>query len=499
MLDLIEINQNKFLEKKNKAEQKKLGQYFTDALIAQYMSTLISKDLFKKDCIKFLDCGAGCGILTIATALYCLENGVKDFSATLYEIDKSVLVELNNNLDKISNLFTSQNCRFQYQIINEDFVVQRPDRELNYKFDISLVNPPYFKYSVKESKYSNATSDLFKGDPNIYASFISIVIASLDIDGEAIIISPRSYLNGLYFKGFRKYLLKQTDLQHIHIFKSRDKVFLNSEVLQENIIFKIKKANIQSPQIVISSSKSTEDLINSKIEKYPSNVIVDKSNDENIIRIPESSRDFDILKITEKLPSTFSKEGYFISTGPVVEHRTSDYLTNDHDSKSIVPLIKAHNVFIEGVVWSGKNQKDLSFKLINQFDKHLINNTKYLILKRFTSKDEKRRLVAGIYYPIQNSINLIGITNKLNFIGLKDEIIGDNELIGLSAYFNSTFMDNYYRCISGNTQVNATDVRILKFPNRNMIIKIGELVSKLEEINYRNIDLIVNNIIKINI
>lgn len=487
----IRQKQKEFSKKTSNENKKKLGQYFTDSPIAEFMSSLIDITLLNPNQVKMLDCGAGYGMLTASTALHLFENGINNIEATVFELDNTVITELTRVLETVKAVFIQDGRVFNYSIINEDFVTSRPDLNEDLKFDVAVINPPYFKYSVKESVYAKKTADLFKGDPNIYASFIAITLSAMSINGQVVAISPRSFLNGLYFKGFRKYLLNNSKLDLIHIFKSRKEVFVDSDILQENIIFKMIKNNDYYSEITISSCRNISDLNNPNQKLYPKNIIIDSNNSEGIIRIPETEKDYKILQKAEDLPSDFTQEGYFISTGPAVEHRTRTFLTSDHSKQEQVPIIKAHNVLINGVSWDGKNKKDLSFNLNPNFEKHLVLNKRYLILKRFTSKDERRRLVAGVYNPINNLEN-IGITNKLNYIGRKDQDLSLNEAKGLSILFNSEFMDDYYRCISGNTQVNATDIRVIKTPTREQIIQLGKYASDFKELNYDTIEQIIN-------
>lgn len=492
MISQIRKKQIEYSFNKTDEDKKILGQYFTDSPIAVFMSSLINVTSLNPNNVKVLDCGAGYGILTVSTAIHLLKNGINKVEATLYEIDNEVINNLTDTLDELKAVFDLEGKLFNYTIINSDFVTTRPDLNSKLKFDISVINPPYFKYSVKDSIYSKKTIDLFKGDPNIYASFIAVAHASLTMNGQIVFISPRSFLNGLYFKGFRKYLLNNSKLDLIHVFKSRKDVFVDSDILQENIIVKMIKNNEEYSKVKISSSIGISDLQNPKTLICSKSIIIDTTNDEKIIRIPESEKDYEVLQKAENLSSTFSQEGYYISTGPVVEHRTQSYLTTIHQGEK-APLFKAHNVLINGIIWDGKNKKDLSFNLKPSFDKHLITNNRYLILKRFTSKDEKRRLVAGVYNPIKN-LEYIGISNKLNYIRRKDSLLSEDEALGLSVLFNSEFMDNYYRCISGNTQVNATDIRVMKIPDRAQIVQLGKYAANYPILDYDTIENITKKI-----
>jgi len=484
--------QKEYSESRSGSTKKALGQYFTDSPIAEFMSGLVDVDSLDSRLVTILDPGAGHGILTASIALYLLNNGISKVEATLYEIDDNIIEHLAGVLERIQLLFAKEKKIFTYKIINDDFVVLRPD--LKKEYDVSVINPPYFKYSASKSIYSKKTSDLFKGDPNIYASFIAITLSAMKANGQIVVISPRSFLNGLYFKGFRNYLLNNSKIDLVHIFNSRKDVFVDSDVLQENVIFKMTKTQRQYEKITISTSNGIYDLSNSRQTIYPRDIIVDEDNSERMIRIPENQGDYRVLRRAENLPSTFSDEGYFISTGPVVEFRTRTSLTTKHSCHKTVPLIRVHNVRISGIIWNGTNKKDISIVLGSENDKHLIGNNRSVILKRFTSKDEPRRLVAGIYEPIEG-ISSIGVTNKLNYIGRRDCPLSEEEALGLSMLFNSEFMDKYYRCISGNTQVNATDIRVMKIPKRNQIIKIGKMAYNVGPLSYETIESNIKNVL----
>ena len=117
------------------------------------------------------------------------------------------------------------------------------------------------------------------------------------------------------------------------------------------------------------------------------------------------------------------------------------------------------------------------------------------MLKRFSSKDEKRRLVAGVHLANMHDSKMIGFGNKTNYIGLSSSKLTITEAYGLAAIFNSSFMDKYFRCISGNTQVNATEIRVMKFPSRDKVREVGKQAQELKTIETSEIDLIVNPVL----
>jgi adenine-specific DNA-methyltransferase len=493
--DDISSLQSAFLRSKSLASRKTLGQFFTGSVVSDYMASLVVKP--KSKTIRILDAGAGTGILTASTALHCLGMGCQTVHAVLYELDYAAVASLKQTLNIVRREFCKQLATFTYEIYCEDFVLARPDREETiHPFDISVINPPYFKYSAKDSPYAKAVADLYYGDPNIYASFVAIVMSCMKAGGQIVTITPRSFTSGLYFKGFRKYLLTESALSLIHIFKHRDKVFKNddSAVLQENIIcYFIKGSNTDT--ITIRSSDCDVSINHADEKQYPVHSIVDPSNNQRLIRIPESACAARILQQSETFKTTFEGAGYFISTGRVVEHRARQYITEDTSAENTVPLYRPHNVTPLTATWIGNRQKDVSFKLNKNHEKHTIKNDTYVLLKRFSSKDEKRRLVASVHLGKMHCCEVIGFGNKINYLGVLGGELSTIEAYGLATVFNSSFMDKYFRCISGNTQVNATEIRVMKFPSRDQVREIGAQSYKLNLFETAKIDLIVNPVL----
>ena len=493
MSSINAVKQLSLFDLKSRSQSKELGQFFTESKTADYMASMLHS-VGNVELVKILDAGAGEGILTTSAAYRCFELGNRRIHAVLFEIDKDILLVLEENMDRLAEIFIKKGGKFSYEIRNEDFILSRPNKH-EHRFHLSIINPPYFKYNSKESLYSGATADLFKGNPNIYASFMAVVSSCLAPGGQMVAIVPRSFTNGLYFKDFRRYLQSRMSLKRVHIFRSRNRLFKNMGVLQENIICKFVKSE-QQPTIEIGSSTCSEDLAESEVVRYPQKLIIDGSNGHNIIRIPESAADGHILRLVEDWPGSFEGNNYYISTGPVVEFRTREFITAKAQKDS-VPLLRMHNVKAFRIEWTGKHWKDARFALKEGHEKHTCVNKVYVILKRFSSKDEKRRLIAGIHYPKQFKNHRIGLENHLNYIGVKGEDMALSEAFGLAALFNSTFMDRYFRSISGNTQVNATEIRLLKLPTRGQIVSIGKEVQRAKDYEQSAVDEIVQSALNI--
>jgi adenine-specific DNA-methyltransferase len=46
--------------------------------------------------------------------------------------------------------------------------------------------------------------------------------------------------------------------------------------------------------------------------------------------------------------------------------------------------------------------------------------------------------------------------------------------MGLACFLNSTVLDNHFRVFSGHTQVNATDLKNMKYPTMRALQELGK-------------------------
>jgi len=83
---------------------------------------------------------------------------------------------------------------------------------------------------------------------------------------------------------------------------------------------------------------------------------------------------------------------------------------------------------------------------------------------------------------------MIGFQNHLNVLHEHKHGLPEELARGLAMYLNTTAVDEYFRCFNGHTQVNATDLRLIKFPSRDVLIQLGEWARQQRELTQTLID-----------
>ncbi len=103
-------------------------------------------------------------------------------------------------------------------------------------------------------------------------------------------------------------------------------------------------------------------------------------------------------------------------------------------------------------------------------------NRNYVLLRRFSAKEQHRRLTAAPCLAKDFDCEQISFENHLNYRYRPGIGLTKKETLGLAAFFNSELLDTYFRAINGNTQVSATEIRAMPLPDIELIKLLGRLV-----------------------
>lgn len=482
----------------------RIGHFGTPPVVAEYMASMFSRIPLGE--VRILDAGAGVGVLTSALCERIARQTLpRKVHVVLFENESSLIPLLKETLASIKKLLHEAGHKFSYEIKEEDFILfnapqvslfNNEIRPINERFDFVIMNPPYFKLR-KDSIHAKVMHHIINGQPNIYSLFMAVGAQLLRDGGEIVAITPRSYCNGLYFKEFRKWFFDRITPFHIHLFDSRTDTFQESKVLQEIIILAGKKSK-KNVEVKITTSNG-RDFHKSKESSTPLSRIIDDTTGDKILRIPSNNFDKDITDFIDSFKDRFNTSGFNISTGPIVTFRAKEFLLPKVNGENAVPLISMHNVKPFRFVWPSENEtKNIFFKNCSKSRSLLLASRNYLLLKRFTSKEEKRRIVASVFLAKYFPYTHIGLENHLNYIYKTNGEFSQDEAYGLAAILNSALYDRYFRTINGNTQVNATEIRTLPIPESQIIKSIGEKIQSLESTNAFEIEKIILEKIKIN-
>ena len=476
LVSYIEYNQLQIMGRVHRKSKEKLEQYFTPASVAKLMVSIFE---FNIDNVKILDPGAGAGILftAVVNEILRLKIHIKSISVLAFEADFSLKGVLQLAMEACGKACKSAGIEFSGQLRMEDFIESTvKERGLydhtDYCFTHIIMNPPYKKLNIGSYAYKLLKS-LGKQSPNLYTAFLSLAETYLTEKGQLVSITPRSFCNGVYFKDFRKRFLFTMHISVIHLFTSRTKAFSIDSVLQENIIIKWVKSPNPNAIVKILSSEGPEDTVPSQNEVLESDV-VDPNDHEHIIKIVQDNNEELIRKLIDNLPCKLNDLTLKASTGPVVDFRFADKIHREKKTNSI-PLIRPECISSGGyVVWDPSAMKKSPYiELSRDIKKILVQDDIYVFVKRFTSNEERKRIVASVYLPIAASNGLIGIENRVNYLHLNGKGMDISLAKGLALYLNSTIVDSYFRQMSGHTQVNAFDLERLKYPDIETLKSLG--------------------------
>jgi adenine-specific DNA-methyltransferase len=457
----------------SRAHKSRLGQFMTPLSTARFMASLF--DAKRDGACRLLDPGAGIGSLASAFLDRCAEGSLSFESVAVdaYEVDTALHVHLNQVLENYR-----KSCSLSYRMFGCDFI-ERAVTDLKHDQDCdfthAILNPPYKKINAN-GKERLLLRQVGIESVNLYSGFVALALEKVRAGGELIAIIPRSWCNGPYYRPFREFLFSRAALTHIHMFESRNRAFKDDGVLQETIIVRLVRGG-QQGDVAISVSSDNQ-FTDTRTYCHPFNRIVQLGDNQRFVHIPTLRAVSELDADSAAFPCSLEDLGVGVCTGPVVDFRLKGSL-RAMPERGTVPLLYANHLTTGSVVWPLDGGKKPNAIMVDADSrKWLLPMGTYAVIKRFSSKEEKRRVVATVIDPasLQNCA-LIGFENHLNvfYNGARKNKAGLPPALahGLVAYLNSTVVDDHLRRFSGHTQVNATDLRALPYPTQKVLLALG--------------------------
>ncbi len=430
--------------------------------------------------MKILDAGAGAGALfaALVTELCSRRELPESVEITAVDSDRGMVPHLERAMDLCRTACAGAGVSFEGSVQCEDFISEAighlNDRLFTGQadgFTHAILNPPYQKIN-SQTHTRRLLNEAGLETTNLYAAFVWLCVQLLQSGGEIVAITPRSFCNGPYFRRFRKSLVEMMSLRRIHVFESRKEAFADDSVLQENVIFYGVRAEQQPRHVTISVSKGID--FSQLTEKgVPFDQVILPNDVDCFIHVPDNDSVHRIMESMNHFGTTLEELGLEVSTGRVVDFRAREFLRQVPEPHTM-PLIYPFH-FSDGFVrWPVENPKKPDAILSgNESRTLLVESGYYVLTKRFTAKEERRRIVAAVYDPSRINAAMIGFENHLNYFHAKGKGMPMDLAKGLAVFLNSSLLDDYFRLFSGHTQVNATDLRRIRYPTRAQLLRLG--------------------------
>lgn len=484
---LSEIEQARLRLSKDTDAKKKsqFGQFLTPAGTTAFMAGLFPP---ADGICRLLDAGAGIGSLAAAFLERWRSGGLRFQRVELdaFEIDRSLHAELGQTLSKY------RDDKFSATVHGGDFIHAAVDALSGGLFSTSLpryshaiLNPPYKKIG-SDSAHRLALRRVGIETVNLYSAFVALTVAQAASGGQIVAIIPRSFCNGPYYRPFRDFILEHAAIQHIHLFESRTKAFKDDAVLQENVIIRLERGGLQGP---VTVSTSTDDSFSDLVShEHPFERIVFTDDSERFIHVP-TSLDKTAIELAPAIRYTLADLGIKVSTGPVVDFRLKQHL-REMPAPGTVPLLYPGHFAAGGTTWPIEGmKKPNAIEHNSDTDKWLYPNGFYCVVRRFSSKEETRRVLASVVDPCAfGDVAVLGFENHLNVFHDSRRALPQALAHGLAVFLNTTAVDEAFRRFNGHTQVNATDLTLMKYPSRDVLMQFGEWAMQQARLTQTMID-----------
>nr|WP_300976236.1 N-6 DNA methylase [Alkalimonas sp.] len=336
------------------------------------------------------------------------------------------------------------------------------------KIDVVVCNPPYRKMTAEELKpLRTEYADVIDAQPNLYCLFITLCIRLLRDGGRAALVTPTSFLSGQYFSRLRKFLVNNTDIEHVGMVSDRQGVFMDVE--QETALSVLRR-RVEGDRAHACASVS----VVSATGQYKSVGECVLPNYGLTWPIPRSVEDVALVRKLGSSKFRLSDYGYRVRVGAYVWNRDKrpkfESLEDAKRAKacSVVPLIWSRDISSRGVVQIEKDSKwnvEHRFIDLGMKSRSSLVESPCVVLQRVTSNDQPSRLVAATV-P-QYIFDIYGGFVGENHVVIIEQVVEQPVLspTNLAELLSTYTVDRYFRCISGATNVSAFELNQLALPD----------------------------------
>lgn len=455
----------------DQSRRTELGQFMTVAGVASFIASFFDAT---GGPARLLDPGAGVGSLATAVVERFHREAGGEVSVTAVELEEALIPRLQSTLDELSTAFG-----VNAELVHDDFIDWGADRAAGFAavnfepFDLVVMNPPYRKIATS-SRERVRLSGLGLEVSNLYAGFVAVSIRLLKPGGQLVAIIPRSFANGPYFRSFRADFLRSMSFRRLHVYTARNSAFGDDDVLQENVILHAVRDEERRPVLVTTSAGIDDHLLSFRAVPYEQ--VIRPDDPDQFIHLTPDELGAAVATRIRNLAGTLGSIGCAVSTGRVVDFRTRENLRQERCDNA-APLIYPQHLRDGRVQWPAPSGRKPNGIAINDSTRTLLlPNGCYVLVKRFSSKEEPRRVVAVTSTPDDLPGELVAFENHLNVFHDRNRGLTRDFARGLACYLNSTLVDLFFRQFNGHTQVNATDLRQLPYPTREQLESLGEAV-----------------------
>ena len=485
-----------YVSTKSARHRKDHGLYLTAVPVADFMAAKFPPTEGR---VRLLDPAAGAGILCCSAveALLSRSQGPEHVEVVAFELDQDLISPLRAVLRYLVRWAqSSSDCTVACRVEATDFVLanaevlrEEPDlftstaRDSN--FDLVISNPPYFKIGKTDPR-AIAASSVTHGQPNIYALFMAVSARLLTNGGGFVFIVPRSFASGPYFRRFRRMFFDHVRPIAVHLFDSRRSAFRRDDVLQETVILAGLRElgwhnRHATASIDVSVSRGMEDINHATPRRVRAKKILNLASPDRILRLSPNDEVDEVVTLVDSWPNNLRTLGLNISTGRVVPFRARTLIRAEGNVPAThVPLLWMNHVRPMQTTWPLQRHKP-EYIARSDAESLLLPNRNYVLLRRFSAKEELRRLTAAPYLADEFAVPEVGFENHLNYVHRPGGDLSVDEAWGLAALYNSRLLDTYFRTMNGNTQVSATEMRLMPLPSRETINALGRRARSLPD------------------